>query len=195
MRLIKKVFKILIYLVLIVILAGGIGYAYIRTNWSSFISENELTDFVTKIKYAEELPDRFYELYEEEYPEVLSKNLNSQLTHTFISGEFVKSPSILAASISDFGRRDSDSLRVSNRKVYSLAWKLEEETTQKECLNWVVNNYKFGYSIHGINDVAAFYYHKQVSELSDQELINVISLMKRPSVTKIIDKSLLRLPE
>ena len=77
--------------------------------------------------------------------------------------------------ISDISRQDTDSTKISNRKAYTLAWKLEEETTQKECLNWVLENYKFGLYIHGINEVANFYFKKGVPELSDRELSDVIA--------------------
>ena len=153
------------------------------------MSEKELTEFVTKVKYAKELPDRFYELYEQEHPNVLSFSLNRQIRSGLFSGDFTKSPSLLAAMISEISRKDNDSTRISNRKAYTLAWKLEEETTQKECLNWVLENYKFDLYIHGLDEVANFYYKKGVSQLSDRELSDIIALMKKPSIVSVPDRS------
>ena len=153
------------------------------------MSEKELTEFVSKVKYAKELPDRFYELYEQEHPNVLSFSLSRQIRSGLFSGDFTKSPSLLAAMISEISRKDNDSTRISNRKAYTLAWKLEEETTQKECLNWVLENYKFDLYIHGLDEVANFYYKKGVSQLSDRELSDIIALMKKPSIVSVPDRS------
>lgn len=182
----KRILKFLTFLVFILVFIALGGYYYLKSTWGNFMTKNELTEFVTKVKFAEPLPDRFYELYEEEYPNVLSKNLNNQILKGVFSNNFIKSPSLIASIISDHSRKREDSLRVSNRKAYTLAWKLEEETTQKECLNWAVHNYKFHLAIHGIKEVAAFYYRKEVSELDEKELRGVITLMKNPSLTEII---------
>ncbi|MGB5668052.1 MAG: transglycosylase domain-containing protein [Maribacter sp.] len=185
----KRVLKFTIWVFIIAITSSILGYFYFRNTWESFVTEKELTEFVTKIKFAEELPERFCQLYEKEHPNILSKNLNQQIRSGLFSGGFAKSPSLLAAMISDISRQDSDSTKISNRKAYVLAWKLEEETTQKECLNWVLANYKFDLYIHGINEVANFYFKKGVSELSDRELSDIIALMKKPSIVNVPDRS------
>lgn len=185
----KQSLKITIWILVIAVSSPFLVYYYLKNNWESFVTEKELTEFVTKVKYAEELPDRFYELYEEEHPNILSYSLTRQIRNGLFSGNFTKSPSLLAAMISDISRQDSDSTKISNRKAYSLAWKLEEETTPKECLNWVLENYKFDLYIHGINEVANFYFRKGVSELSDRELSDIIDLMKKPSIVNVPDRS------
>jgi membrane carboxypeptidase/penicillin-binding protein PbpC len=107
-----------------------------------------------------------------------------------ISNDFTKSPSLLAAMISEHSRQDKDSTMIANRKAYTLAWKLEEETTQKECLNWVLENYKFDLYIHGITEVANFYYKKEVTALNDKELGDIIALMRKPSIVSVPDRSI-----
>lgn len=185
----KKVVKIIVWLSIVAVSAPFLIYYTLKNTWESFATEKELTEFVTKVKIAEELPIRFYELYEQEHPDVLSKNLNQQIRKGLFSDDFTKSPCLLAAMISELSRKDEDSTRISNRKAYTLAWKLEDETTQKECLNWVLQNYKFDLYIHGINEVANFYYKKGVSQLSDRELSAIIALMKKPSIVSVPDRS------
>ncbi len=185
----KRAFKIIIWVLIIGISSPFFVYYYLKNTSEDFVTENELTEFVTKVKFAEELPDRFYQLYEQEHDNILSHNLNRQILNGLISNDFTKSPSLLAAMISDISRQDKDSTKISNRKAYTLAWKLEEETTQKECLNWVLENYKFDLYIHGIQEVANFYFRKGVSELSDRELSDVIALMKEPSIVNVPDRS------
>ncbi|MCK0188943.1 transglycosylase domain-containing protein [Arenibacter sp. F20364] len=185
MKLKKGVLKVTIGILLI----GILGYYYLRNSWENFITEKELTEFVTKVKIAGELPEKFYQMYEEEHPNVLTNSLNQQIRTGLFSNNFTKSPSLLAAMISDKSRRDNDSTRISNRKAYTLAWKLEEEATQKECLNWVLENYKFDLYIHGVHELANFYFKKSVAELNDRELSDIIALMKKPSIVNVPDRS------
>ena len=185
----KKILKGILWVFTVVLVVSVVGYLYVRNSWENFITEKELTDFTTKIKLAKELPDRFYELYENEHPEGLSNGLNQRIVKSLFSKDFDKSPSLLAAMISTSSRKDNDSTKISNRKAYALAWKLEEETTQRECLNWVMENYKFDLYIHGIEEVANFYFRKGVSELSERELNDIIALMNKPSIVSVPDRS------
>jgi len=185
----KGLIKLIVTLLVIVLLSPFIVQLYLKNTWDNFMSEKMLTEFVTKVKYANELPDRFYELYEEKHPDILSKNLNQQITSGLFSQHFTKSPSLLAAMISETSREDNDSTKISNRKAYTLAWKLEEETTQRECLNWVLENYKFDLYIHGIDEVANFYFKKGVADLEEKELADIIALMNKPSIIAVPDRS------
>ena len=188
-KILKGFLKVIVSISIIAALGFGITYYYLKSTWQNVISEDELTEIVTKVKFAKELPDKFYELYEQEYPGILSKNLNTQIAKGLISNNFVKSPSLLASTISKFTRKDEDSTHISNRKAYTLAWKLEEQTTQKECLNYALENYKFDLFIHGINEIAQYYYKKDVAKLTDRELSDIILLMKEPSIVNVPDRS------
>ena len=185
----KRVIKGVLWIVIIGIASLCIAYFYLRNSSRGFMTDKELTEFVTKVKFAEELPDRFYQLYEQEHPNILSDNLNQQILNGLFTGNFTKSPSLLAAMISEISRQDTDSTKISNRKAYTLAWKLEEQSTQRECLNWALANYKFDLYIHGINEVANFYFKKDVSNLSERELSDIIALMKKPSIISVPDRS------
>lgn len=35
----------------------------------------------------------------------------------------------------------------------SLSWKIEKDTTQKECLNWLASKYDFLYGIKGLKNL------------------------------------------
>lgn len=185
----KRILKFTIWILLIGVCGSFLGYYYLKNTWESFVTEKDLTVFVTKVKYAKELPERFYQLYEQNHPNILSYSLNQQIRNGVISNDFTKSPSLLAAMISEISRKGTDSTKISNRKAYTLAWKLEEEATQKECLNWVLENYKFDLFIHGIEEVANFYFKKGISELSDRELSDIIALMEKPSIVNVPDRS------
>jgi hypothetical protein len=71
------------------------------------------------------------------------------------------------------------------KNIQSKSLYFSLETTQKECLNWVLDNYKFDLYIHGLEEIASFYYKKNISERSDSELSDVITLMKKPSIINV----------
>lgn len=189
MRLVKKVLFILSISLTIISLTLFFFYRSFKYKWSDSEVENEVTELVTKIKIANELPQPFYELYENENPGSLTSSLNNQIIKGIGSGNFTKSPSLLAAMISELSRKDNDSTKISNKKAYGLAWYLEDEVTQKECLNWVLANYKFDLYIHGIEEVANFYYRKSAAQLTERELSDIIALMKKPSIVSVPDRS------
>ncbi|TYA74115.1 transglycosylase domain-containing protein [Seonamhaeicola marinus] len=185
MKVFKKLLKVVVWILIIGVFCSVVSYFYLKSTWKEVISEEELTELVDRIEFADELPDRFYDLYNEAYPEVLETNLNKQVVKSFFSKDFVKSPSVLASMISKHSRVDGDSTKISDKKAYVLAWKLEDATTQKQCLNWVLDNYQFSVQFKGIKDIARYYFVKEVHALTDEEIKAVIKLMKTPSLVSI----------
>ncbi|TXG37137.1 transglycosylase domain-containing protein [Seonamhaeicola maritimus] len=185
MRLVKRLLKFVIWVIVFGGFATFVGYHYLKSTSEDFISADEFEELAGRIEFADNLPERFYELYEEAYPKVLSTSLNKQLVKGFFAKNYVKSPSILASTISKFSRKDGDSTSISRKKAYVLAWKLEDRRTQKECLNWALHNYQFTIDFKGINQVAQFYFAKPLENLTDQEFKDIIALMKKPSLVSL----------
>lgn len=190
MKRLRKLLKLIIWFISVAGFVFIIGYFYLRGSWREAVTEEELSELVDEIKVADELPNRFYELYEERYKKALSKTLNEQIIKG-VFGNFTKSPSLLVSSISKHSRVDGDSTRLSNKKIYALAWKIEQETSQRQCLNWVLKNYQFDIRFKGIEDIAYWYYNKNVHDLNDKELKGVIMLMDKPSLVFIPEKPVL----
>lgn len=185
MRSIKKLFKFVIGILVIGVFGAILSCFYLKSTWKDIVSEDELTEFVQRVELADELPERFYVLYNQAYPDVFNRNLNEQVARGLFSKNFTKSPSVLAAMISKHSRKDNDSTRISDKKAYVLAWKLEDATSQKQCLNWVLDNYQFSVEFKGIKDIARYYFVKEVQYLTDKEIKDIIQLMKKPSLVSI----------
>ena len=63
-----------------------------------------------------------------------------------------------------------------------LAVKLEDDVTQKECINWIVSNYDFLENQIGISNASKFYYKKDISKLSDAEMATLALIFKNSSL-------------
>ncbi len=188
MKLIKKSLKFVAVIIIFCVFTVFLGYHYLKTTSDDFISDDELEEFIARVEFADKLPERFYELYEEAYPDALSTSLNKQLVKGVFSENYIKSPSILASTISKFSRVEGDSTRISRKKAYILAWKLEEKMSQKECLNWALHNYQFTVDFKGVNRISQFYFTKPLQSLNDKELKDIIRLMKKPSLVSLPQK-------
>lgn len=185
MKHLKKLFKGTCYAIVVVILGIVISYFYLKSTWKDVLTEQEFNTLITDIKQAEDLPNTFYKLYEEEYPNALNTSLNEQIVKGYFSDGFTKSPSILASIVSKYSRKDTDTTKISNKKAYVLAWKLEEETTQKQCLNWALKNFQFTKEFKGIKDIEDYYFAKDVTQFTNNDFKLLITLIKKPSLVRL----------
>ena len=63
---------------------------------------------------------------------------------------------------------------------YVLAWKLEKEFTQKQCLDYYVRNFDFAQNKIGINAASNYYFNKEISELNFDENATLAIMLKNP---------------
>ncbi len=155
-------------------------FVYIVNIWKFNLTEQEVNGLITEIKNSEELPQRFYELYNAEYDDSLDKNLYRTQLPYLVGLNGIRSTSLWT----------SKHYLIFSKKYYknrlltanSLALKLENNTTQKECLNWVVNQTEFGYNTEGIKSAANYFFDKELSELNDRELATLVIMLKNSSL-------------
>ncbi len=163
-----------------------------KGSWKSFTSKKTIVEFSEEVRRTEPLPDYFYELYSTDnnislknsHKKYLLKNLSK--FNDFTNNDYSMPPSLsLAKSIGQRIRENRD--RNKQRRDYlfyevSLAWKLEELTTQYECLNWLVKNYEFVYDIKGVEKASQYFYNKSLTELDTLETASVVIMMRNPSL-------------
>ena len=178
----KKTNKLRFRVIIIGIFIVLIGYQYLKTTWKKFITEKQLIELISEIKSSKDLPNRFYELYDKEYPKSLDYSTNKLLLKNLFSKEKYNSPSITASIISGFSTNHNRDSRLTKPREYILSLKLEEETTQKQCLNWVTEKYDFTNRIIGIENASMFYFQKDLEKLNDEELTKLIVIMINPSL-------------
>lgn len=178
----KKTIKLLIRLILIGIFIILIGYQYLKTTWKNIITEKQLVELIFEIESSKELPNRFYELYDKEYPKALDYNTNRLLMKNLFSKQQYNSPSMNASRLSSFAFKNNSDNRLTKPREYILSLKLEEYTSQRQCLNWLAEKYDFVNEITGIYNASRFYFQKDIEKLNDEELTGLIVLMINPSL-------------
>ena len=144
MQFLKKIFKISFYALLIINLISVILYFYFKNSINYLFAKKEFSELVTNIKTSNNLPNKFYELYETQKPnnlEFSSKRvlvINSLKYIFFINIEDNRSPSILVAQTYMSSKLIKERRR--DFKIYEniIAWNIEDSVNQKECVNWLV---------------------------------------------------------
>jgi len=178
----KRIIKILVIVIITSSLLFVSLIIYIKNDWKSFTTEKEMTELIVKIKNAEQLPKKFYELYELDNPKSLDCGINGQIINYLLGYKYIVPPSELASWLSRFSYNHVfDKRRVKYRNI-SISWKLEAETTQKQCLNWVVGQYDFLYRSIGIKKASKYYFNKEINELDEFELATFVIMMRNPSL-------------
>ena len=172
----KRILKISVYTLLIAIMLLAGSYYYLKSTWKDNLTKTELKTIIHDIKTAKKLPERFYELYEKEYPHSLTYGMKKQLFFSVWDKRNISIPVLQLSKIYSKGRKQTKTAS------YAIALKLEEETTQKECLNRLLEKFDFLNSQIGIEKASKFYFNKKVSELNDKEIAGIIVLMKNPVI-------------
>ena len=178
----KKALQIVKYSTLLIVLFLVGFYFYVKNYWKDIYDESELNSFITEVKSADDLPEKFYDLYEIEY-ESLFKSFNSYaLTEILHSQYKEKPPSAWASRIF---------IVLSKKQLYrypfklteiSLIWEIEKRTSQRECLNWITEKYDFLNQAKGIKKASQIYFQKKTENLNDYELATLVIMLKNASL-------------
>lgn len=126
---------------------------------------------ISEIKSAPTLPNRFYDIYNQIYSGALE---NGQL-HYLLNRDNTDSecPCRLAAY---------ELLSIYDIQLITATFWLENQVTQKECLNYYMSDFKFGNNISGIFEASIFYYQKDIVELDNREIIELLIMMRNPAL-------------
>lgn len=161
--------KILITGLSLLTIIGLSSYVYLTKSayWKISSSDREL--FIANVKSAKPLPDRFYTIYDKIYPNALSKGQFSY----FLDPNYQESecPCRLASYTSGY---------TTNIHLVPLTFWAEDHLSQKECLNFYAENFNFTHKVIGIQKASEAYYSKKLENLNDDEIIELIIIMKNP---------------
>lgn len=106
-----------------------IGFVYYLENKEVIPPQNKVS-IIENISNAKTLPKDFYDIYNKQYPNAISVGtLNAMFKH-FVLGEINNRPSYILTY--NFGI-------TSTFDRYCLAFQLDEEVTQKECINYLID--------------------------------------------------------
>ncbi|WP_025743685.1 transglycosylase domain-containing protein [Aquimarina pacifica] len=155
---------------------------YTKYCWKSVVSKKEVAVLVSEIREADALPETFYELYEADNPKSLTNDLNMQILNSLFYSDTKNTPCSKAVVFSELVWRKKSMFNRFKLREISLSWKIEGETTQKECLNWVAQKYDFLNQGVGIKQAAQKYFGKGISDLSEKEFATLVVMMRNPSL-------------
>jgi hypothetical protein len=74
--------------------------------------------------------------------------------------------------ISQFGYRDLNNAHI---RYYALTRYINFDNNWKKCLSIIVQNHVYGNNITNIIDASGYYYNKSIKDLSDMELMALLS--------------------
>lgn len=175
LMIIKLYKKIKIFLVLITLFLL-VSYVFFQNAWRLQFSNEEIEIYVKELKQSESLPLMFYDLF--------AINNNSEGTASYIIKNFFsfklrKSPvGCWVAKMLCLKKKLP--FQKLLKMEYSLAIKLEQESTYKEQLNWLLSEIDFLTDRKGIRAASEFYFNKEITELNSAEMAVLVIMIENP---------------
>ena len=168
----KKLLKFILIGITLVLTIGFLFTLYLKSDFYNPFDNNKLENLKFQIDSSNELPTNFVKVFDEINP---ITNTNGIILDGINEKYNRECPCLRAGSMSSLFE-----LRRFKMNQYVLAWKLEKEFTQNECLNYYVQNFDFGYDNKGLNSASEFYFSKRISELNHEELATLVLMLKNP---------------
>lgn len=181
----KNLHKILIIIVIVFLtmtsIIIGTGYFFIKNSWSKFLTEQEVEQLVEYIETSEDLPHNVTDLFEKIYPGLYENYLNKAFIKSIYSSNQILCPCRLAAN----------NLPIDFTKAYkavrhyypaTITWKIEEKTTQRKCFDFFLQSFDFTDNIIGVGQAAKIYFDKELEDLTEDEILEIILRTKNSSL-------------
>ncbi|WP_127844655.1 transglycosylase domain-containing protein [Psychroflexus aestuariivivens] len=170
----KKLLKFIFIGLIIVLVIGFLVVQYLKSDFYNPFDNKKFEHLKTQIDSSNELPSEFVKVFNEINP---ITNTDGIITDRLKEKFDRECPCLSAGNISLVNE-------ISRFKInqYVLGWKLEKEFTQKECLNYYVQNFDFLNNSKGLNSASEFYFNKRISDLNYEELATLVLMLKNPTL-------------
>ncbi len=174
----KKIYKYLLrfFGIVFIILIGL--YVYGINSWRNIATESEIESLIKEIKLADELPDKFYKIYEINNPTSLEYGIKTSSLIGIFKRNIKANPSLMVSRNWGLPQKTTSYKRRTRISYFGLASKLDNKVSQKECLNWIASNNYFLNDQIGISNASKFYFKKEVSNLSDIEMATIVLIIQ-----------------
>jgi membrane carboxypeptidase/penicillin-binding protein len=169
-RFILKIIEILLIATLLTILTV---YVYFKKNLDDYIDVKDTELIINDIKSAKNLPEKFYEIYEQRYPGSLTSGFEFRINRA--------KPSIMICEMIYPRVSKNRNASVSLITRYFILEKAEAATTQKECLNCLFAKHDFLSNNIGPEQASIYYFNKQIEDLNDNEIETIINMLNNAS--------------
>lgn len=157
-----------------------IGMFWVTRLWRDAYDQGQLDYAVERAKSAPELPTSFVKTLRSVYPTVLEHGYSMHLLRQ-LSGDREYGPCPcrqLALTVMP----DHSQMKQSGRPLYpvSFTWALEDRVTQEQCMALLLDQYDFMNGIRGIEKASLKYYGDSLTNLNDDQYLELILRIKNP---------------
>ncbi len=160
-------------------------YVWFHNSIDSVLTKKQQNWLVTEISNSPKLPDNVYNTLEKYYPGFYSENVwDYNLKRVF---SHPKRRCQCNEMYLPYVPGDTMSMHVDRPWVpfdqYDLLTKLfiENNFTQKECFTFNMNTSEFGGNTNGMSDASKYYFKKELSELTEREIVGLYVIQLAPS--------------
>lgn len=157
-----------------ILLLGLVIILFLKSDYHFPFEKEDYLALKQEVRKAEKLPDEFYDTYNDIKP---MKNGNAYLMSKILNRNNSECPCMYVANLSRMKFTSKSSI---NEII--LGWKLEKQFTQRECLNYVVQEFDYVYGQVGIKNAAKFYFEKEINQLNTKEYQTLIVMLQNPSI-------------
>ncbi len=172
----KKILKKITFGLLGIYILLSLFVQFLKSDLNNSFSQSDIKSIHEEIKSAKKLPEQFVKAY---------NNIES-ITNTsgILYDRTLKNynrdcPCLNVASLrSDLIMNNN---RISGNR-YVLAWKLEKEATQLQCLNYLAAQFDFLYNNIGIEEASQFYFNTNTNSLTKKQMKTFILMLRNPSI-------------
>lgn len=176
-RILKKIIKSILILFGIILILCFSFYKYFEYRYEKTVDKESMSKLISEIKSSKELPESFYKSYEGINPNGLKNNFfSAMINKTECQSRIISNRCApILIELND------------NRVEYITSFyfcirDIEKSTTQKECLNWIMQNSDFNCNTIGMENAAKFYYKKNINELNEEEKRVFVKMIKNPTL-------------
>jgi len=173
---IKKLLKIGIWIAGIFVFIIGLYIGYVFSDLNQDIDKEKVEILVSEIRSAKENDLKLISTYTKINRNALEKSSLRNLWDRIWGGNN-QCPCFWAVRMARINKPIK-----TIRNDLAVSVKIERKVSQRECLNFIFENFNYIYNIEGVDEASQFYFNKTVNELSDDELIGLIIMQKNPSL-------------
>lgn len=160
----------------IFILGIGLYVGYVFSDLNRDIDKEKVQLIISEIKAAKEHDEKLIVMYNKVHKNALEKSSWRNLWD-WIWGDYNECPCFDIVRRSYINKRHKIA-----ENDFAVSVKIEKEVSQRDCLNFIFEDFDYLYNNEGVDEAAEFYFQKSVNELSDEELIGLIIMQKNPSL-------------
>ncbi len=189
---VNKFFRLVKYFILsaivLTIMEIGIGYWLISSRWHLLLSNEEMMEYADRVKEAPPMPENFMRVYTAIFPNHVNTTLTQQIfinygtRFLFRHTEIDDKPHCMCDMIYDIAKKrhqDLEDVEWDGRlQDLEFGFGIEKYATPQDCFNYVMQ-FRVPELLNQLsNKQYAHLKNKSLAEMNDDELLELILLMK-----------------